>query len=340
MSRTILVTAIGSFSAAVVVRKYKEEGFRVIGCDIYPAEWIATSTEVDRFYQAPLAADSQKFGAFLEKVCRENEVDYLIPLTDVEVDAVQEWRGQAASLGGILCLSDKKTIRLCRNKWETERFLAPKGICKTIPGQVLKEVIEKEADTGYELLEYPLVLKPFQGRSSQGMMRIQDARQMRYAAKWHQQAAKNYLVQPEIPGTVVTVDVVREPESGRIVTVSRRELLRTPNGAGTSVQVFFDERLARQCEAIATMLNIRGCVNFEFVEKVPGEWYFLECNPRFSGGVAFSCMAGYDMVKNHLYCFTGKELEPARKIHSQYLVKRYQEYRTGESQTDGERAKI
>ena len=40
MSRTILVTAIGSFSAAVVVRKYKEEGFRVIGCDIYPAEWI------------------------------------------------------------------------------------------------------------------------------------------------------------------------------------------------------------------------------------------------------------------------------------------------------------
>ena len=91
MSRTILVTAIGSFSAAVVVRKYKEEGFRVIGCDIYPAEWIATSTEVDRFYQAPLAADSQKFGAFLEKVCRENEVDYLIPLTDVEVDAVQEF---------------------------------------------------------------------------------------------------------------------------------------------------------------------------------------------------------------------------------------------------------
>lgn len=68
--------------------------------------------------------------------------------------------------------------------------MAPKGICKTIPGQVLKEVIEKEADTGYELLEYPLVLKPFQGRSSQGMMRIQDARQMRYAAKWHQQAAK------------------------------------------------------------------------------------------------------------------------------------------------------
>lgn len=80
---------------------------------------------------------------------------------------------------------------------------------------------------------------------------------------------------------MVTVDVVREPESGRIVTVSRRELLRTPNGAGTSVQVFFDERLARQCEAIATMLNIRGCVNFEFVEKVPGNGIFWNAIPDF-----------------------------------------------------------
>ena len=53
MSRTILVTAVGSFSAAAVVGNYKKEGFRVIGCDIYPAEWIVASGEVDRFYQAP-----------------------------------------------------------------------------------------------------------------------------------------------------------------------------------------------------------------------------------------------------------------------------------------------
>lgn len=337
MSTTILVTAVGSFSAAAVVGRYKEEGFRVIGCDIYPAEWIAASAEVDRFYQAPLAVDHQRFGAFLEKVCRENAVDYLIPLTDAEVDAVQEWRGQAAALGVVLCISDKRTIQLCRNKWELERFLTPMGICKTIPGRILQEVIKKEADMGYELLEYPLVLKPFRGRSSQGMMRIKHAGQMRCAVEWHQKAAGDYLVQPEIPGTVVTVDVVRQQESGRIVTVARRELLRTPNGAGTSVQIFDDERLKRQCEAIATALDIRGCVNFEFVEKESGEWYFLECNPRFSGGVAFSCMAGYDMVKNHLRCFTGKELEPAKEIHSQYLVKRYQEYRMGGCQTDGER---
>ena len=81
-------------------------------------------------------------------------------------------------------------------------------------------------------------------------------------------------------------------------------------------------------------MNVKGCVNFEFIEHhtEQGEvlWYFLECNPRFAGGVAFSCMAGYDMVKNHLRCFAGEEPEPAGRIQSQYIARRYTEYRMKE----------
>ena len=94
--------------------------------------------------------------------------------------------------------------------------------------------------------------------------------------------------------------------------------------------VFEDEKLQDQCRAIAQVLDIRGCVNFEFVEKQEREWYFLECNPRFSGGVAFSCMAGYDMPGNHLSCFMGRGIDPLGEISGQYLVKRYEEYRMGQ----------
>ena len=102
----------------------------------------------------------------------------------------------------------------------------------------------------------------------------------------------------------------------------------TFNGAGTSVYVFRDPLLESQCAALAEALDIRGCVNFEFIEKTETERYLLECNPRFSGGVAFSRMAGYDMVKNHLRCFAGGEIEPAGEIKNQYLVKRYTEFCT------------
>ena len=41
--RTALVTAIGSFSADAVIRTLRQEGWRIIGTDIYEADWVAAS---------------------------------------------------------------------------------------------------------------------------------------------------------------------------------------------------------------------------------------------------------------------------------------------------------
>ncbi len=355
--KTILVTAVGSFSAAAVIGTYKKAGHRVLGCDIYPAEWIAASKEVDRFYKAPYAVDEEAYLEFLGRVCRGEHVDMLVPLTDAEIDVINGWRDEAAVLGVTVCLSPEETIRLCRDKWAAAEKLRRGHICRTIPTRRLSEVIAAEADTGYELMEYPLVLKPDHGRSSQGLRTVQDAAQMRHEMERLAIVADFYLVQPKLEGHVVTVDVVRNVPAGRrgagaaqsaagsaqnaqtavqnfvgrrgsdqVVCLPRRELLRTGNGAGTSVYVFRDERLEAQCASIARALDIRGCVNFEFVEESEGCWYFLECNPRFSGGTAFSCMAGYDMPDNHLRCFAGEEIAPLGEIRNQYLVKRYTEY--------------
>ena len=57
--------------------------------------------------------------------------------------------------------------------------------------------------------------------------------------------------------------------------------------------------------------------------------YFLECNPRFSGGVEFSCMSGYDCVKNHINCFNNQEIDERRQYKSQYIARKYEEYVTG-----------
>ena len=63
-----LVTAIGSFASDIVIKTLKEEGIYVIGCDIYPKEWVAQSLDTDGFYQAPYAADKEEYIAFIKKV--------------------------------------------------------------------------------------------------------------------------------------------------------------------------------------------------------------------------------------------------------------------------------
>ena len=55
MSRTIIITAIGSFAAPAAVKSCREAGYRVVGTDINPQEVIAESMSVDRFVRMPRA---------------------------------------------------------------------------------------------------------------------------------------------------------------------------------------------------------------------------------------------------------------------------------------------
>ena len=70
MNKTALVTAIGSFSADITIKTLRNLGFCIIGCDIYPAEWIADSANVDFFGGQPV--DSPVFGTvqlWLNQLC-------------------------------------------------------------------------------------------------------------------------------------------------------------------------------------------------------------------------------------------------------------------------------
>lgn len=314
-----LVTAIGSFSADIVIKNLKKNGIRVIGCDIYPGEWIADSGSVDSFYQVPPAFEEQRYTDCLLKICREEGADALIVLTDVEADVLNRHRGELSESGVILCLPQEETLSLCRDKRKLYRFLMKKGIGNPIPTMDLWDV---DPDT----LTYPAVIKPFNGRSSQGLRYIRSAGEMKSFLSCCRE--KDLLVQPFYEGSIITADIVRKAESGEIAVICRKELLRTPNGAGTSVLVFSDALLEDLCREIAQVLQINGCVNFEFIETGDGRFHMLECNPRFSGGVEFSCMAGYDCVTNHLRCFTAGELDPQGEITEMYIARKYEEYIT------------
>ncbi len=342
MKQSVLVTAIGSFSAGEVIRVCRQMGFRVVGCDIYPAKWVASSRDVDVFYQSVSGLDETAYRNFLLDVCERERVSWILPLTDVEVDALQAWRLEDPGMGGLMaavCMSGSETITWCRNKEKMEEFLSERKLCRTIPGKWLTRIFLAEASSGYGDMTFPQVIKPVDGRSSQDLHIVQDPAQMAYWSTALRRTSSRYLVQPKIEGDVITVDVVRDPESGDCVCVARRELLRTQNGAGTSVHVFRDALLERECREIAGALDVRGCVNFEFIdsgEQGEQEYCFLECNPRFAGGVVFSRLAGYDMVKNHLNVFLGKGIEPMSEIREQYIARRYEEYCMGDGEDDTE----
>lgn len=315
----ILVTAIGSFAADIVIKNLKKQGYIVVGCDIYKKEWIADAYNVDIFFQVPLVSEEKEYLEFILKICFEQKIKFIFPLTDVEVDFYNRNRSIFEEEGIILCISSEKTIDICRNKMILNQYLGNNGVCQTIPTYLLE-------DANIQNLDYPVVVKPFNGRSSQGLHYIDTVEQMKSFVS--QNNINGYIVQPRIIGSILTVDVVRNEYTDKIVCVARKELLRTLNGAGTSVYVFGDKMLEEQCKEIAKKLNVNGCVNFEFIETEQGERYFLECNPRFSGGVEFSCLSGYDFVSNHIKCFLRTEIEDILETKNMYIARKYEEYIT------------
>lgn len=321
MEKTVLVTAIGSFAADAVIRNLKMEGYRVIGCDIYAANWVAQSRDVDAFYQAPPVREAEAYLTFLKELIRQEQVGWIIPLIDVEVDLLNRRREEFEGTGVVLCMSPKEVITKLRDKQilgkEVKAVLKKltkaegKDYVRVVPSKIASRV-------NYETIEYPVILKPVDGRSSIGVYRIYHEDQLGFAFsciedpnKLQDTVLDSYLVQPLIKGNVVTVDVVRD-RAGHVMCAAREELLRTQNGAGLSVCVFQDEQLTEICRRIAEGLGVLGCVNFEFIKgEGSGCYYFLECNPRFSGGVAFSELAGMPAVRGHMAVFEGQEIDAA-----------------------------
>ena len=121
------------------------------------------------------------------------------------------------------------------------------------------------------------------------------------------------------------MDYVRSPKEGASFCVPREELLRTKNGAGTTVRIFHDEQLEQLVPYIGDKLDVTGVVNMEFIKNEKG-YYLIDINPRFSAGIAFSCKAGYDFVNAHLACFSGQNL-PSKvpfeeRIEIKYFVEK------------------
>ena len=307
--KNVLITAIGSFSADTAIKTCRDKlGWRVIGCDIYPMEWIAQSMEVDVFYQAPRASEADKYMDFIIRLCENEQIDYILPSTDVEIDVLSPRRKELPE-GTTLCISGMKTIEICRDK----KAFADRVRC-SIPTDYLKNVPEAS---------YPVIVKPVNGRSSQGLKRIYTAEE--YALARNDDEG-DLIVQPMLEGDIVTVDVVRHPKSHYVEVLPRVELLRTLAGAGTSVKICRDSYLEDLCKEIAEDLRIIGCVCFEFIKDSDGGYHIMECNPRLSGGVAFSVTAGYDFVKAHFDCFCADDIDVKPDIEEMYIARKYNEY--------------
>lgn len=303
----VLLTAIGSMSALCAINKLHEAGHRVVGCDIYPKEWHYEATLCDVFVQSPYAT-AKEYIPFLIKLAKKENVKYIFPLTDLEIDVINKHRDEFETEKLVVCISSSETLGIARDKYALFKAFENDSRVPSIPTVC--------GGDDLSALSYPCVAKPKGGRSSEGLFYLQSKGQLDNIMD-----KADYLFQEKVEGNVCCVDLVRDAKNDTCFCVPREELLRTKNGAGTTVRVFNDTALANLVKYIASKLNIKGVVNMEFIKNEKG-YYLIDINPRFSAGIAFSCNTGYDFINAHLACFSDGEI-PSSVVFGEAIEVKY-----------------
>lgn len=313
----ILITSIGIASAAdIVIKTLRANNHRVIGCDVSRKEWIAESYNVDEFIQSPAVTEAEAYKDFIKLVCEQYKVQYIMPLFDSDIDIFCTIRNELLECGICICMSEPAVTKLCRDKYLLARYIEQENICPVIPTCLFAEADESTC-------RYPLMGKRRFGGGSEGLIMINNQSEFRFAKEFI--IDREYILQPYIEGNVFNVDVIRDI-NGNVVCIARQDLLQKA-GNPISVEIVEKSILNKICVKIANSLGTIGAVNIEFIET-PDQIYLMEVNPRPSGGAEYSHIAGYNVVLNHLRCFTGESIDQQISPQKMIIARKYEEYVT------------
>lgn len=307
-----LITSIGSYSGEAVISSLKKNrNNTVVGCDLNPSSWISTSKLVDTFYQVPISYQHDQYIKRIKEIISKENIDYIIPLTDPEVDLLSEKSYEIENEKVTICIPSLKAVELCRNKSAFYDFFKNDSRISLIP-------TFKPEEYPMEKYGLPAIAKPKRGRSSEGLLKIENEETYFF----YSNRLNDYVIQPFLRGDIYTVDIIRKASSGKSIAIPRKELLRTKNGAGLTVQIDFNQSLIDTAIYIGHKLDINGCINMEFILS-NGIFYLMDINPRFSAGVSFSILAGYDMITNHLNCFGNNNIDDLNTYNTVIITKKF-----------------
>jgi len=287
-------------------------GLEVVGVDMYPPAWVATSAQVQVFAQVPPVQESEAYEQALVDLCRTHEVRVILPLTDFEVDFLSSRASRFESLGVRVATSKPDAVRMMRDKLAVHDCFQDSGLM-VIPTYRRERYLK---DCNF----FPCVAKRVDGRSSEGMFILEDPVELELPKL----KDERYIFQPFLQGSVLVADILKT-DTEKPIFVMRRELTRTKSGAGIAVQILQEnDVLVRSIARLSDSLSFVGCINVEFLCLSTGELMLMDVNPRFSAGVAFSALAGYNFVRNHMAYFLGQTVHSLGPIkYGEIFTRKY-----------------
>jgi len=296
------VSLVRAFQQALA----QEGGGKVIAVDaipLAPALYFA-----DEHYLVP-PTDQSEFLVTILRLCEVLNIKLLIPTRDEELPLLAEHKEKFAKVGTLVMVSEPSTIKLCQDKKLFIKFCQENSFA-----------IPKSYDT-MDLsvkLEFPIFIKPWQGKGGQQTVRINSRKELELGLKQTADA----VVQELIDAPEYTIDLFAD-FSGKVISVVPRERIHIFGGESFVSRTSKNPALIQEAIWLATKLQLIGhntiqCFLDDNIIK------FIEVNPRFGGAAHLGFAAGAPTPLFLVKLLKGEALEPRiGQFKDNYLMLRY-----------------
>lgn len=313
----ILFTCAGR--RTYLLKYFKEnlsEGDKVVATDMQlsaPALQVA-----DVKLQVPAVYDPKYIDITLQ-ICKEQKIDALLSLNDLELPLLAENKARFEAEGVKVIVSDPKVIDIAFDKYKTAQWVESLGL-KSPKTFVRLEDAKRALQTGE--LVFPLFMKPRWGSGSIGLETIADMEELNIYYNLLMKKVKKtilatasvgdeyIMIQEKLTGNEFGLDVMNDLK-GNHVAVSVKQKLAMRAGE-TDKAVTLDLPEVREIgRKISEALKHIGNLDVDVMQNAKGEYCVLELNPRFGGGFPFSYEAGVNLPKAIIEWIKGNEVDAA-----------------------------
>lgn len=270
----------------------------------------------DKSVIAPLIYD-ENYIPFLFDYCKENKIDMLLSLFDVDLGVLSKNIDKFAEIGTRVVVSSKEVIDICNDKWKTYQFLKENGFNVPKTYLTLEDTINA-LDRGE--ISYPVIVKPRFGCGSIAMSIAEDEMALLYYFRRNTRAInRSYLkyesslvedkiiYQECLKGQEYGADIINDLEGNYQNTIVKKKIAM--RAGETDIAELVDEpSIYKECNRLGKLMGHIGNMDVD-VFLVDGVPYILEMNARFGGGYPFSHIGGCDLPRALVLWHKGQEVD-------------------------------
>lgn len=286
----------------------EEDGGQVIAVDASPRS--AALYFADKSFIVPQGLDGKFFDS-IKNICRENDVELIIPTRDEELPFFAARKNDLRKLGITVMVPDLGVVETCRDK---RRFI---DFCMKNKFAIPRTYNISELD---KVTDFPIFIKERFGKGSKNIFLVKSRSELELVLK----KMDNPIIQEHIDAKEYTVDLFAD-FSGNVISVVPRERISILGGESFVGKTQKEWNIITESIRLAKALGLTGHNTIQcFLHD--GSVKFIEVNPRYGGGANLGFAAGAFTPRYLIRVILGKDVRPEiGQFEDGYLMLRYTE---------------